>query len=340
MPSPGGESDAVQAGSAKTSRGGKSRSYSPRMPSVPEEEALEEADAAGVARSGVLSDSEMPVRSARSTRRGRMSKGTSVGSMMSLGSETSTGQEEGSAEDLSETSSQATFLSIDLRNFRGVEAKLMWRTEVLCAYEGTEGDDAASTASPAADDLEERSEEDLEVKQAKTPYRSEEEGDMVPTMTPDFSLAPIAPRWRARRGRPRSRGCEMPAQHEEPALLDGGEISPLGSQSPRTAAASEGSLPRQDSSVLAGEGFGVPRLKSTASDMSAASTGALQGLRHQALGCIKGCIKCGSRFRGFGPTCGACRRIGERGCVQHCQQCQVFFTGYGAFCDGCQKAQD
>lgn len=108
---------------------------------------------------------------------------------------------------------------------------------------------------------------------------------------------------------------------------------------------SEGSFPRkarQDSNVSSGVDSQVLQRQGSNDSMASEEPGQTTTSTH-SLGTVetrqsrvKPCGQCGSDFKGFGQTCGTCRKIGKRGSVQQCQVCQVFFTGYDTLCDLCQ----
>merc|ERR1712176_1401663 len=47
------------------------------------------------------------------------------------------------------------------------------------------------------------------------------------------------------------------------------------------------------------------------------------------------CKPCGLAFRGFGGTCGSCRKVGRRGSIRRCVSCSEFFSGFHATCEDC-----
>jgi len=53
----------------------------------------------------------------------------------------------------------------------------------------------------------------------------------------------------------------------------------------------------------------------------------------------KQCAKCGKKFKGFGDTCGECRKAGlkSQGTAKECAGCGCFFSGFGATCDDCKE---
>lgn len=48
------------------------------------------------------------------------------------------------------------------------------------------------------------------------------------------------------------------------------------------------------------------------------------------------CRRCGETFRGFGDTCGECRRLGSSGAFSTCESCGGFFCGFGTHCWQCR----
>lgn len=81
------------------------------------------------------------------------------------------------------------------------------------------------------------------------------------------------------------------------------------------------------------------RLEDCIAPVRNAVTGALTQLRGapKAPGASSGrsCGQCGLTFRGFGDTCGSCRRAGRRGSIQQCVSCSEFFQGSRAVCEDC-----